>query len=136
MVLSEQIIPGSFAFALNCLVDHEPDLAPQDAQFNNDELGASAYAPRVMLKVVLLAYSQGLLSSRTHIAKFVANLTYTHAATCAPAGFGLRSGGICGCPTMAEQGVADVLTRTANRYGPTPDDASDWGFFQITPSTR
>ena len=27
VVLSEQIIPGSFAFALNYLVDHELDLA-------------------------------------------------------------------------------------------------------------
>jgi transposase len=97
VVLSEQIIPGSFAFALNYLVDHELDLAPLDARFKNDEVGASAYDPRVMLKIVLLAYSQGLISSRaieracavnvqfiaisgdsqpshTHIAKFVANL--------------------------------------------------------------
>jgi transposase len=95
--LSEQIVPGSFAFALNYLVDHELDLTPLDGQFNNDEVGASAYDPRVMLKIVLLAYSQGLISSRvieqtcqrnvqfiaisgdsqpshTHIAKFVANL--------------------------------------------------------------
>jgi len=64
VVLSEQIVPGSFAFALNYLVDNELDLRPLDAQFNNDEVGASAYDPRVMLKIVLLAYSQGLISSR------------------------------------------------------------------------
>ena len=98
VVLSEQIIPGSFAFALNYLVDHELDLKPLDAQFKNDEVGASAYDPRVMLKIVLLAYSQGLISSRvieqacarnvqfiaisgdsqpshTHIAKFVSSLS-------------------------------------------------------------
>ena len=98
VVLSEQIIPGSFAFALNYLVDHELDLKPLDAQFKNDEVGASAYDPRVMLKIVLLAYSQGLISSRvieqtcqrnvqfiaisgdsqpshTHIAKFVSKLS-------------------------------------------------------------
>jgi transposase len=97
VVLSEQIVPGSFAFALNYLVDHELDLSALDAQFKNDEVGASAYDPRVMLKIILLAYSQGLISSRaieqacqrnvqfiaisgdsqpshTHIAKFVANL--------------------------------------------------------------
>ena len=65
VVLSEQIVPGSFAFALNYLVDHELDLKPLDAQFKNDEVGASAYDPRVMLKIVLLAYSQGLISSRS-----------------------------------------------------------------------
>ncbi len=64
-------MPGSFAFALNYLVGNELDLRPLDAQFNNDEVGASAYDPRVMLKIVLLAYSQ---PSHTHIAKFVANL--------------------------------------------------------------
>ncbi len=98
VVLSEQIVPGSFAFALDYLVDNELNLTALDAQFKNDEVGASAYDPRVMLKIVLLAYSQGLISSRsieqacqrnvqfiavsgdsqpshTHIAKFVANLS-------------------------------------------------------------
>ena len=36
VVLSEQIIPGSFAFALNYLVDHELDLAPLDARHPAD----------------------------------------------------------------------------------------------------
>ena len=64
VVLSEQIIPGSFAFALNYLVDNELDLSALDAKFKNDEVGASAYDPRVMLKIVLLAYSRGIISSR------------------------------------------------------------------------
>ena len=98
VVLSEQIVPGSFAFALDYLVDNELDLVAMDAKFQNDEIGASAYDPRVMLKIVLLAYSQGLISSRTiaqacqrnvqfiaisgdsqpshtHIAKFVCSLS-------------------------------------------------------------
>ena len=65
VVLSEQILPGSFAFALNYLVDHELVLSALDARFNNDDVGASAYDPRVMLKIVLLAFSQGLISSRS-----------------------------------------------------------------------
>ena len=64
VVLSEQIEPGSFAFALSYLVDHELDFTAMDAQFRNDEVGASAYDPRVLLKIVLLAYSQGIVSSR------------------------------------------------------------------------
>lgn len=97
VVLSEQIQPGTFEFALDHLVDHELDLTALDARFRNDETGASAYDPRVMLKIVLLAYSRGLVSSRsiergcaqnvlfmaisgdsqpsyTHIAKFVREL--------------------------------------------------------------
>jgi transposase len=94
---AEQIIPGSFEFTLNHLVDQELDLSGLDARFKNDQTGASAYDPRVMLKIVLLAYSRGIISSRaiaqaceknivfmalggdsrpsyTHIAKFVREL--------------------------------------------------------------
>lgn len=63
-MLSEQIVPGSFAFALDYLVDSELDLTAMDAKFNNDEVRAGAYDPRVLLKIVLLAYSLGLISSR------------------------------------------------------------------------
>ena len=65
VVLDEQIQPGTFEFALTHLVDEELDLTALDARFRNDATGASAYDPRVMLKIVLLAYSQGLISSRT-----------------------------------------------------------------------
>jgi hypothetical protein len=64
VVLDEQIQPGTFEHALDHLVDRELDLSELDARFNNDETGASAYDPRVMLKIVLLAYSRGLISSR------------------------------------------------------------------------
>lgn len=50
VVLSEQIQPGSFEFALDHRVEHELDLRALDARFSNDETGASAYGPRVMLK--------------------------------------------------------------------------------------
>ena len=76
VVLSEQIVPGSFAFALNYLVDHELDLSALDARFNNDVVGASAYDPRVMLKIVLLAYSQGLISSRSIAAACARNVQF------------------------------------------------------------
>jgi hypothetical protein len=48
-VLSKQTIHGSFAFALNYLVDHDVELHPWDTQFNNDKVGASAFDPRIVL---------------------------------------------------------------------------------------
>ena len=42
VVLSEQIVLGSFAFALDYLVGNELDLTAMDAKFKNDEIGASA----------------------------------------------------------------------------------------------
>ena len=64
VVLEEQIQPGTFEFALDHLIDKELDCSDLDAKFSNDETGASAYDPRVMLKIVLLGYSRGLISSR------------------------------------------------------------------------
>ncbi|TDM04814.1 MAG: DDE transposase [Ideonella sp. MAG2] len=76
VVLSDQIVPGSIAFALNYLIDHELDLSALDARFKNDETGASAYDPRVLLKIVLLAYSQGLISSRSIAAACARNVQF------------------------------------------------------------
>ena len=64
VILAEQIVPGTFEFALDHLIDHELDLSALDARFNNDDTGASAYDPRVTHKIVLLTYSRGLSSSR------------------------------------------------------------------------
>lgn len=61
---SEQILPGTFEYALNWLVDHEIDLTVFDARYTNDEAGASAYHPSVLLKVILLGYARGITSSR------------------------------------------------------------------------
>lgn len=64
IVLESQLIPGSFEHALDILVDTEIDLSRLALRFRNDETGAPAYDPAVMLKIVLLAYSRGVISSR------------------------------------------------------------------------
>jgi len=58
--LSRQLRPGTFEHALNHLLDHEIDLSNFDARFCNDDTGAAAYPPAMLLKVVLFAYSQGI----------------------------------------------------------------------------
>jgi transposase len=62
--LEAQLLPGTIEHALNHLLDHEIDLSGFDARFRNDETGASAYPPAMLLKVVLFAYSRGIVSSR------------------------------------------------------------------------
>jgi len=59
-----QIQPGTFEFTLSHLIDNELDLTVFDSRFNNDETGAPAYDPKILLKVVLFAYSRGITSSR------------------------------------------------------------------------
>ena len=62
--LSEQLRPGTFEHALDYLIDHQLDLSHFDARYRNDDTGAPAYPPAMLLKVVLFAYSQGLIGSR------------------------------------------------------------------------
>jgi transposase len=62
--LSRQLFPGTFEYALHHLLDHEIDLSEIESRYCNDEVGAPAYEPRVLLKIVLLAYAHGIVSSR------------------------------------------------------------------------
>lgn len=64
IVLEAQLMAGSFEYALDYLIDHEIDLSGIARRYVNDETGAPAYDPAVMLKIVLLAYSRGVVSSR------------------------------------------------------------------------
>ena len=57
-------MPGSFAHAVHHPVE-ALDLSGFDAHYCNDANGATAYAPSMLLKAVLLAYSQGIISSRS-----------------------------------------------------------------------
>ncbi len=69
MVLSAQIVPGTFTFALNYLVDHELDHKPLDARFKNDEVGANAWRPLHQggsLKVAIVARTHQNKGNRMH----------------------------------------------------------------------
>ncbi len=58
-----QILPGSFEYTLNKLIDKDIDLSVFEARYRNDETGAPAYDPAILLKIVLYAYSKGVTSS-------------------------------------------------------------------------
>src|SRR5688500_17551403 len=59
-----QILPGSFEYTLNELIDNEVDLKIFEGRYHNDETGAPAYDPAILLKVILYAYSRGITQSR------------------------------------------------------------------------
>ncbi|GBL03500.1 transposase [Glaciecola sp. KUL10] len=61
---TEQIIPDTFEYALNHIVNPHLDLRPFDSLYNNEQKGAAAYSPSVMLKIILFAYAHGMISSR------------------------------------------------------------------------
>lgn len=64
VVLDDQLVPGTFAHAVHHLVDGL-DLADFDAHYRNDANGAPAHSPAMLLKAVLLGYSQAIVSSRS-----------------------------------------------------------------------
>lgn len=61
---AQQILPGTFEYTLNHLIDHEIDLTVFEHRYRNDETGAPAYDPAILLKVMLYAYSRGVTASR------------------------------------------------------------------------
>ncbi len=60
----KQILPGTFEYTLHYLIDNEIDLSIFDLRYKNDETGAPAYDPAILLKIILYAYSKGITRSR------------------------------------------------------------------------
>jgi len=79
--LEHQLIPGTLEFAIHTLVEDRMDISVFEDRYNNDETGRWAYDPKVLLKVVLFAYSRGLISSRKMERACRENITFM-ALTC------------------------------------------------------
>ena len=60
----DQLQPGTFEYALHYLIEHKLDLSAFEAPYRNDDTGRPAYAPAVMLKIILFAYAKGITSTR------------------------------------------------------------------------
>ena len=61
--LEDQLMPGTLEFAIHRLVEEYMDTSVFDTSYHNDQTGRHAYDPKVLLKIVLLGYSRGLISS-------------------------------------------------------------------------
>jgi transposase len=62
--LQDQLVPGTLEHTINRLVDENINLSVFDERYKNDETGAAAIHPKILLKVILLAYAKGMISSR------------------------------------------------------------------------
>lgn len=62
---ADQIVEGSFEYAVNDIIESHLDLSVFDARYANDATGRLAYDPRVLLKIVVYGYYKGIISSRT-----------------------------------------------------------------------
>jgi transposase len=64
IAFSQQILAGTFEYTLNYLIDNEFDLSSFEQRYHNDETGAPAYDPAIVLKIILYGYARGITSSR------------------------------------------------------------------------
>lgn len=62
--LQDQLVPGTLEHTINRLVDENINLSVFDERYKNDMTGAAAIHPKILLKVILLAYAKGMISSR------------------------------------------------------------------------
>jgi transposase len=61
--LKEQLLPDTLEWTIDYLVD-KMDLSLFERNYRNDEKGAAAYSPRILLKVIFYCYSKGIITSR------------------------------------------------------------------------
>jgi len=106
--LEGQLMPGSLEYAIHHLVETRLDMTVFDDRYRNDETGRRAYDPKVLLKVVLFAYSRGILHSRRIERACKENVTFM-ALTCGQAPD--HSTIAAFVSSMGEERVVEVFTR-------------------------
>lgn len=104
-----QILPGSFEHSVNYLVDRKLDLSIFDSKFKNDDTGRPAYDPAVLLKIVLLAYSRGVTSSRKIEALCRENVVFMAISADSRPHFTSIANFISGCPEQIAQLFQQVI---------------------------
>jgi transposase len=62
--LDSQLMPGTLEYAIHRLIEERIDTSSFDERYKNEETGRAAYDPKVLLKIILFAYSRGMLHSR------------------------------------------------------------------------
>jgi transposase len=62
--LEDQMMPGTLEFAIHTLVETRLGTSVFEQKYRNDETGRTAYDPKILLKIILLGYARGLVSSR------------------------------------------------------------------------
>jgi transposase len=94
----KQILPGSFEYSLSYLIDQELDLSIFEHRYANDEVGRPAYDPAILLKIVLLAYSRGITSSRKIAAMCDQNVVFMAISADSRPHFTTIADFVSGCP--------------------------------------
>jgi transposase len=74
--LENQLVLGTLEHTLNELVEKHIDLSVFEERYKNDDTGATALNPKILLKIILFAYSRGMISSRQMERACLENVTF------------------------------------------------------------
>ena len=80
--LEGQLMPGTLEFAIHELLDNRVDISIFESDYKNDLTGRKAYAPKILLKIVLLAYARGIVTSRKIERACKENVTFMALSCC------------------------------------------------------
>ena len=108
--LADQLQRGTFEHTSDYLVDNEIDVSVFETRYDNDESGAPAYDPAVLLKVVLFAYSRGITSSRQIARACEQNVVYISLSADSHPHFTTIADSISSMSEQIESVSTDVLT--------------------------
>jgi len=61
--LKDQLLADTFEWTIDYLIN-KMDISLFEQNYHNDEKGAAAYSPRILLKIILYCYSKGIITSR------------------------------------------------------------------------
>jgi transposase len=64
ITLKDQLEPGTLEHTIHELVEKNIDMSMFEERYKNDDTGAPAIDPKILLKVILFAYSRGTIGSR------------------------------------------------------------------------
>lgn len=106
--LADQLAPGTLEYAIHHLMEERIDTSMFDEKYRNDDTGRCAYDPKVLLKVVLFAYSRGILHSRRMERACRENITFM-ALTCGQAPD--HSTLAAFVSSMGEEKIVDLFTQ-------------------------
>ncbi len=110
--LEAQLVPGSFAHAVHHLVD-ALDLSAFDAHYRNDEVGASAHAPAMLLKTV--SNTVAALPPSNRCSRTCATTSGSIASRCAASARSTDNGSCSRWSTTSRSGRSCARWRRSNR---------------------
>ena len=62
--LEKQLAPGTLEHAIHHIIEYRFDISSFNRRLSNDKAGRPAFNPKILLKIILLGYSRGIVSSR------------------------------------------------------------------------